>query len=73
MGVSEPLVPDVVAPKAQSQLCELSGSTFGFNTQEFSMVGGYTEYLKKLQSCQNWGVGACSVMGACSGQYGMCV
>ena len=33
--------------------------------QEFSMVGGYMEELKKPQNCQNWGVGACP------GQYGM--
>ena len=39
-------------------------ATFGFNTQEFSMVGGYTENLEKQQNYQNWGVGACS------GQYG---
>ena len=51
----EPLMPDVVASKAQSQLCELSGSTFEFNTQEFSMVGGYTEKLEKPQNCQNLG------------------
>ena len=55
MGVCKPLMPDVVASKAQSQLCELSGSTFEFNTQEFSMVGGYTEKLEKPQHCQNWG------------------
>ena len=46
-------MPDVVASKAQSQLCELSGPTFGFNTQEFSMVGCYTENLEKPQ---NWGL-----------------
>ena len=66
----EPLMPDDVASKAQSQLCELSGSTYGFNTQEFRMVGGYMENLEKPQNCQNWGVGACLGMGACSGQYG---
>ena len=70
LGVCEPLMPDVMASKAQSQLCELSGSTFGFNTQEFSMVGGYTENLEKPLNCQNWRVGACLGMGACSGQYG---
>ena len=31
----------------QSQLCELSGPTFGFTTQEFSMVGGCTENPEK--------------------------
>ena len=66
MGVCEPLMPDVVASKAQLQLCKLSGPTFGFTTQEFSMVGGYTENLEKPQNCQNWGVDACS------GQYGSC-
>ena len=35
------------------------------------MVGGYTENLEKPQKCQNWGVGACSGMGAYSGQYGI--
>ena len=47
MGVCEPSMPDVVASKAQLQLCKLSGPTFGFTTQEFSMVGGYTENLEK--------------------------
>ena len=66
----EPLMPDVVASKVQSQLCELSGSTFGFNMQEFSMVGGYMHGKpQKPQNCQNWGVAACLGMGACSGQY----
>ena len=69
-GVCEPLMPDVVASKAQSELCELSGSTFEFNAQEFSMVGGYMENLKKPQNHQNWGMGACSGVGTCSGQYG---
>ena len=48
-------MPDVVASKAQSQLCELTGSTIGFDAQEFSMVGAYTENLKKPQNGQNWG------------------
>ena len=39
----------------QSQLCELSGPTFGFTTREFSMVGGYTENPEKPQNRQNWG------------------
>ena len=38
----EPLMPDVVAPKAQQNnitaICEHSGSTFGFTTQEFWWV-----------------------------------
>ena len=35
---------------------------FRFTTQEFDMVGGYTENLKKKppQNCQNWGVGTCT-------------
>ena len=48
----------------QLQLCDHSGPTFGFTTQKFSMVGGYTEDLEKTQSCQNWGVDTCT------GQYG---
>ena len=56
----------------QSQLCELSGPTFGFTTQEFSMVGGYIENPEKPQNSQNWGVGACTGMSTCSGQYGSC-
>ena len=48
----------------QSQLCELSGPTFKFTMQLFSMEGSCTEDLQKPQDCQNWGV--C----ACPGQYG---
>ena len=48
---------------------ELSGSTYRFNKQEFSMVGGYTENLEKPQNGQNWGEGG--GVGACSGQYGI--
>ena len=59
-SVCEPSMPDVVASKAQSQLCE-----FRFNTQEVSTVGGYTENLEKPQNNQNWRAGACS------GQYGI--
>ena len=70
MGVYEPLIPDVVASKTQLQLCEFSGPTFRFITQEFSMVGGYTQNLKKPENYQNWRVGACSGVGAFSGQYG---
>ena len=39
-------MPDIVASKAQSWLRELSGSTYGFNMQKFSMVGSYTENLE---------------------------
>ena len=60
MDVCEPLIPDVV--KAQSatkqlQLCELSGPTFGFTTQNLAWWWLHGE-------SQNWGVGACL------GQYG---
>ena len=48
-GVCKPLMPDVVASKAQSQLCDLSRPTFGFTTQEFSMVGGYTDNHKTFK------------------------
>ena len=54
----------VQSASEQLQLCELSGPTFRFATQEFSMVGGYTENLEKPQNGQNWRVGACL------GQYG---
>ena len=36
-----------------SYVLELSGPTFRFTMQEFSMVGGYTEDLRKPQNCQN--------------------
>ena len=64
MGVCKPLMPDVVSSKAQLQLCDLIGPTFGFTMQKFSMAGSYTENLKKPQNYQNWGVGTCP------GQYG---
>ena len=35
--------------------------------QDFTMVGGYTEDLKKPQY---WEVGACVGVGTCLGQYG---
>ena len=58
MGVCEPLMPGVVVPEAHQGDCncvsDLSGPTF---VQEFSMVGGYTEDLKKPQNCQSWGGG----------------
>ena len=47
----------------RSQLCELSGPTFGFTMQNFSMVGGQTENFEKPQNCQNLGVGVCTGMG----------
>ena len=47
----------------QLQPCELSGPTFKFTMQKFSMVGSYTENLEKPQSCQNWGVGAYAGVG----------
>ena len=50
----------------------LSGPTFGFTTQEFNIVGGYTENLEKPQNCQKLWVGACAGMGTCPGQYGIC-
>ena len=52
-GVCEPLMPDVMGPKVhqRSQVCELSGPTFGFTMWEFSMVDGYTENPEKPQIC----------------------
>ena len=53
MGVCETLLLGVMAPEAHqndhSYVCELSRST----TQEFSMVGGYTEDLKKNTKLSN--------------------
>ena len=36
---------------------------------KFSMVDGYTENLEKPQNHQNWGVGTCTGIVACPGQY----
>ena len=36
----------------QSQLCELSGPTFGFTTREFSMVGGYMKNPENNKTVQ---------------------
>ena len=64
-GVCEPLMPDVVAPEVQqndrSYIRELSGPTFDPLHKNFARwaVTRSTEYLKKSQDCQNWGVGAC--------------
>ena len=41
---------------------------FRITTQEFSIVGGYMEGLKKTHKTSG-GVGACVGMGACPGQY----
>ena len=54
-----------VCEPEQSQQCELSGPTFRFTMQGFSMVGGYLKDFEKPQNCQNWGVGACMGMGTC--------
>ena len=47
----ETLMSDVMAPEAnqndRSYERELSGHTFDSHTQEFSVMGGYTENLKK--------------------------
>ena len=45
---------------------------FRVTTQEFCVVGGYTEDLEKRPNCQNQTVGACMRMGACPGQYDIC-
>ena len=63
-GVCEPLMPDVVAPKAHQNNRSYVSSGDLPSTQEFSMVGGYTGNPEKPQNCRNWGVGACP------GQYG---
>ena len=63
-GVCEPLMPGVMAPKVhknnRSYICELSGPTFRFTMQEFSMVGGYTRRtLKNHKSIKigGWALG----------------
>ena len=38
-----------------------------------SMVSGYMENPETPQYRQKWGVGACTGMGVCSGQYGLSV
>ena len=68
----QPLTPNVMAPKVHQNDRSYVSSVdlpYGFTTQEFSMVGGYTENLEKPQNCQNWGVGTCVCMGTCPGQY----
>ena len=67
-GLCKPLMPDVVAPKTHSNNRSYVSSTD--LPLEFSMVGGYTENLKRPQNCQNWVVGACTGIGTCLGQYG---
>ena len=52
-GVCKTLMPDVVTPKAHQN----DHSYFRFTTQEFSMVGGYTEDLKKPQKLSKLGGG----------------
>ena len=62
-GVYKLLIPDVMASEVYQNDCsyvlELSEPTVRFTPQEFSMVGGYTEHLKKPQNHQNWEVGPC--------------
>ena len=55
----------IVATVYVSSNCKLR-----ITTQEFCMVGGYMVDLEKPQNCQNPGVGACTRMGVCLGQYG---
>ena len=64
------LLPDVVAHVTHlsslvSSNCELSSHDAG------NLHGGWLHGRPhKPQNCQNWGVGPCSGMGACTGQYG---
>ena len=60
-SVCEPLIPNIVAPKAhQNNHSYLSSADLPSDSlQKFSMVGGYTENLGKPQNYQNWGVGTC--------------
>ena len=72
--VYKTLMLDVVAPEAHqndsSYVSELSGPTFNPLHKNFAGWAFYMEDLKKLQNCQNWGVGACAGMGTYPGQYG---
>ena len=74
-GVCEPLMPDVVAPKVHQNnhsyviSVDLPSDSLRENLARWAVTW---RILKKTQNCQNWGVGACSSMGACSGQYGTC-
>jgi len=63
--VCEPLMPDVMAPKAHQNNRRYVSSADLPSDSEFSMVGGYTENPEKPQNCQNWGVGTCAGMGTC--------
>ena len=62
-------MPYVASPEAyqndRSYVRELSVLSILY--AKFSMVGGYTEDLKKPR--QNWRMGACAGMGDCPGQY----
>ena len=62
MSVCEPLM-GAQSASDQLQVCELNGPTFGFTMQEFSMVGGYTEDLKKTTELSKLWVGTCAGMG----------
>ena len=62
--------PGIHSTSEQSQLDELSGSTFGFTLQEFHMVASYTEDLKITQNYENWRRDTCAGMGTCPRQYG---
>ena len=64
----ETLMSDVVAPEAHQNDWLGSADLLSIHYARISMVGGYTEDLKKPQNCQNWGVGACAGW-ACPGQY----
>ena len=60
-NVCEPLMPDVVAPKAHHK--KVSSADLP-STQNFLHSGRLHGEPRKPQNCQNWGVDACS------GQYG---
>ena len=66
------LIPDVVVPKVhQNNRSYVSSADLPrIHYARIYRVGGYTENLEKPQNHQNWGVGACTGMGACLGQYG---
>ena len=56
-GVCDAWCCDVQSAPEESQLCELSEPTFRFTTQEFSIVGVYTENLKETTKLSKVGGG----------------
>ena len=71
MGMCETLMLDVMVPEAHQNDCSYVRELSGLTAQEFSMVSSYMEELKN-HKLSNGGLGACSGMGTCLGQYSIC-